>query len=213
MRLRLFWGKLTAGVPMFNKSHPSIEQAFQLFAEVGKAAVLQELKVRLLASKTNEIKDSAHEYKVVKTEEAVVSHFLAKSMICDEEKDLIEKARQIRNKILHCEFDEAIKRIEELIGAALPGPSVLAVKFENDSDGAAILRKLASSQAAKAEGPKNYVTTVDQLIPEEAGMFGLFLNAVQKGAFNAALEIFKKSNGIIERLITETAKPSFKPSR
>lgn len=186
--------------------HPNIERAFGLFAEVGAQAVLQELKIRILASKTPETKNEAFAFTVAVTEEAVLNHYLALKMITQEEKTLIEKARGIRNKILHCEFDEAINRIRDLKPGAASGASVGIIKIEG-LKGEELLAAIFDQAKAKSEGRSDY-KTIESVEKTEAGIFGWFLQAIQTGALAEARQIFQDATGIIERVISESSKSS-----
>lgn len=100
------------------------ELSFEIFGEVARLAVLQELKIRLLADKTESIKDAAFEFHAFETEKKVIGLFSQLGHLEPEEAPLLSKTRAIRNKILQCEFSVAVKKIEDFIGSALPGPNV-----------------------------------------------------------------------------------------
>ena len=180
------------------ESYLPVQRAFDSFAEVGRLAVLQELKVRLLANKTKEIQDSAYAFKVADTEDAVLKYFTDKKMISEDESKLIVGTRRIRNKILHCEFDAAVKLIEDVSGKPLSGPSVRVIKLAENASGEDILKSIMGEAVEPIE-VKN--TTL-----KEGGLFGWLLDLVQRGGFNEAITQFKRSLEVIDRLTTETAK-------
>lgn len=95
-------------------SHTIVEQAFNGFSEIGKIAVVIELKLRLLSKKFPEIQSSAHAIKISETESALLPLLLENEFITIDEQKHLEQSRKIRNKIFHCEFETAVKLIEEL---------------------------------------------------------------------------------------------------
>lgn len=182
----------------------AIQAAFDCFAEVGQLAVLQELKIRLLADKTKAIQESAYAFTVAETEDAVVKYFYDKDMISMAESQLIKTTRKIRNKILHCEFDSAIKHIEKLVGP-LPGPSVTMVKLPENSSGEGILNAIFEGISKPRK--------VSEVSLKEAGLFGWLLDVTQRGGFKAAIEQFQRAISVINRLINETAKLDFEAAQ
>lgn len=166
--------------------------AIENFAEVGKLAIKQELKMRLLANKTEAIKGSAFDKRFGNVEEAVIQYFRKGNHISQFEIDILTKSRQIRNKILHCEFDAAIKLIEEYNQKSLTGPSI-KVLHVGDLSGEDLLTKIKNFDL--------HARPVEQMNKQDAGIFGWLLQINQKGGFEEAFKIFNLSNKIIEGLI------------
>lgn len=179
-------------------SYPPVQIAFDLFAEVGRLAVMQELKVRLLANKTREIQDSAYAFKVSDTEDAILKYFSDKKMLTEDESKTIVATRKIRNKVLHCEFDAAVKLIEAASGKPLPGPGVKVIKIAENATGEDILKSIFGDAIERKD--------VKDTTLKEGGLFGWLLDLAQRGGFSAAIEQFKKSLEVIDRLTSETAK-------
>lgn len=183
------------------KQYPPVQIAFEQFGEVSKLAAIQELRIRLLANKTESIEDAAYEHSVAATNAKVIEHFKSINAISESEIDLLLKSQTIRNKIFHGEFNEAVKRIEALLGAPAPGPTVKAIKVPKNSSGKQLLDLIFASQKAIAEGTVGPQEDVSQMGHGEAGIFGELLNCVQSGAMKMAYNIFIESNKLLDRLM------------
>ena len=166
--------------------------AIEGVAEVGKLAVTQELKLRLLANKTKSIENAAYENKVSDTEEAIVNHFQLAGKISSIEIAQLKISRQIRNKILHCEFDKALKLISELTGKKVDSPVVSVIKTTGLST--------AEFLSRMKEGLSKPITEFKY---KEVGLFGWLMQMHGSGGFHEAIGIFKRTNAIIDRLIDD----------
>jgi hypothetical protein len=111
-------------------SHPIVEAAFEEFSEIGKRAVVVELKIRLLANKIPDIQSYAHAKHIVETENALLPYLVEQGLISEQEKKHLELSRRIRNKIFHCEFESAVKLVEELRGEPMSSGAVKGAKLD-----------------------------------------------------------------------------------
>lgn len=187
---------------MNDKNHYSpVQISIDNFGEVAKLAAIQELKIRLLANKTKAIEESAYEYHVSETSKKIIEHFKSINSLTVAEADLLTKSQTIRNKILHCEFNEAVKRIEALVGSSAPGPSVQMIKFDPNIGGSALQDILLAAQNAIATGQPGPHRDASTLSDNELGIFGGLINCAQRGALEMAYNIFKKSNDVLDRLM------------
>jgi hypothetical protein len=175
--------------------------AMDLFGEVAKLAAMQELKIRLLANKTKAIEDSAYEHKVAETSNRIVEHFTSTGHLTESDVKLLIKSQGIRNKILHCEFNEAVKRIESLLGTPAPGKSVQVLKFDPKIGGLDLLSKLFATQKAIAEGTQGEHQDASKMSDRDLGIFGGLINAAHRRALHMAIEIFTQSNALLDRLM------------
>ena len=71
-----------------------------------------ELKLRLLADKTPGLQEYAHVQKLEDIEAEVARHF--GSSLSEADKKTLSLCRQLRNKVLHCNFRAARDKLEEL---------------------------------------------------------------------------------------------------
>lgn len=172
--------------------------AIEFFGEVARLAAVQELKLRLLANKTKSIEDSAHAFHVHDTLQTVIGFFKDKKLLNEHDIDHLKKSQKIRNKILHCEFNVAIRHIEELVGEKVPGRSISVFKINSEGSGGEILEIISSAIDGISSNKNSNASTMKD---RDIGVFGGLLNATQTGAMTIAIEIFEKSNEIIERLI------------
>jgi hypothetical protein len=83
----------------------------RIFEQQYKAAAaegaLYELRVRPLADKVPALQQSAYGERLEDVEGLIVVHF--GSALTDEEMTLLKLCRQLRNKMLHCDFGAARK--------------------------------------------------------------------------------------------------------
>jgi hypothetical protein len=189
------------------KEPEKIQLAFDLFAEIGKLSVLQELKIRLVANKIEGIESTAFSFSVKTTEDAVYDYFVNSGELKEDERKFLEQTRKIRNKILHCEFDTALRLIEELGDAKLPTKVVHQLNVKGlDGEGLLDMIFNAQSQISKGKISDERIKDVSDLKPEEAGLYGWFLHLAASGALNQALKAFEVSNEALNRLSEKHAK-------
>lgn len=184
-----------------NKSYPPVQIAFERFGEVARLAAIQELRIRLLANKTKAIQDSAYEHHVAETNKKIIEHFTQLGHLDQVKSELLTKSQTIRNKILHCKFNTAVKRIEELVGASMQGPPVQVIKVDPNAGGEELLKTIFAVQESMATGKPGPHQSASQMSDRDVGIFGGLLNCVQTGAMDAAIQIFEKSNALLDGLM------------
>jgi hypothetical protein len=168
----------------------------EIFERQYKAAAaegaLYELHMRLLADKVPELQQSAYGERLEDVEGLIAVHF--SSALTEEEKTHLKLCRQLRNKILHCDFHAARKKLLELGANPQPG-----------NDRRTDLSGLSARQMAEkitrglsnATGSSEYVTDLGS----GAGMvFGWLLEAGGAGDFTKAADSFARGAAIIDRL-------------
>lgn len=193
-------------------SHPIVDQAFQEFSEVGKIAVIVELKIRLLASKIPKIEEYAHSHRISETEAALLPYLVEQNLISEEEKNHLEASRRIRNKIFHCEFESAVDFIEKLRGKPLPPGAVTGAKI-SELEGENMLEKILSFAEAVQSGKTAKGTfKVDQTTTKEAGIFGWLVDALTKGVLQEGKQIATESLAVLDRVFDTLAKQDMKGS-
>jgi hypothetical protein len=88
----------------------------EIFEHQYKAAAAEgaiyELRMRLLADKVPELQQSAYGERLKDVEKLVVVDFAG--ALSDADKSVFERCRQLRNKLLHCDFHAARQKLEEL---------------------------------------------------------------------------------------------------
>ena len=195
---------------VFNIENNQITQvAFDAFSEVGKHAVIVELSMRLMANKIPELKAYAHANRISETEAALLPYLVEKNLMTEAEKSHLEFSRKIRNKIFHCEFETAVKLIEELRGKPLQKGIVTGAKID-ELEGKDILEKILnfasgvqSGKAVKGSFKVEESTTVD------AGIFGWLLEAHAKGALNEGISVVRESVSVLDRVFNIMAKQDY----
>jgi hypothetical protein len=96
----------------------------QQYKEAAAGGAIVELKLRLLADKVPELQKLAHAVKLEDVETLIVQHFA--TALTEEEKKTLGLCRQLRNKVLHCDFRAARGKLEQL-GANTQGGDVKKV--------------------------------------------------------------------------------------
>ncbi len=183
-------------------SHPFIESVYFAFGEVGKAAAIQELKVRLLADRTKDLAIRADDKSVGQVETAVLDHYFKIGYLSDKEIRQISFARQIRNSLLHGEFDVAFDRIERAAGLKIPPTSDLALNV-GERKGEELLNFIFDAVERRTS-----VAGVEPLriTNQEPQLFRRLLDLFQSGALDLAQRYFLTTTEIIDRVADQAAK-------
>jgi len=100
------------------------------FSEAARTASLLELWVRHLAEATKGLRSIAHARHLATVEDAVISHF--KDTLGPTDAEAITHARDVRNKLLHCEF-WTVKALLEVGGASPHMPEVTIIDLNTGS--------------------------------------------------------------------------------
>ncbi len=151
-----------------------------------------ELKLRLLADKVPELQKFAHDKKLGAVETLIGKHF--SGALSDDEKATLALCRQLRNKILHCDFRAARQTLEEM-GIATERGGVKKIDIVGLS-AAGIIEKIANVKADVAGTFEN----VSEL-PSAAGtVFAWLIEVGVAGDFIRAAECFARATAIVDRL-------------
>jgi hypothetical protein len=163
----------------------------QYKAAAGEGAAL-ELKLRILAYKVPELTKFAHDQKLQNIEEAIAEHF--GDAITEEEKQVLQRCRCLRNKILHCDF-RAVRRILGELGINVKPAGIKEVDVQNLSG--AEMREKAARAIAGDEGAFHYVHE-----SEDSGknIYAWLLETGEAGDFYEAAQVFAKAAAIADRL-------------
>lgn len=191
-------------------SHPLIEEAFSAFSKIGQIAVVVELKFRLLANKIPDVQAFATAKNLNEVELALLPYLLEENLISEQEKKHIELSRKIRNKIFHCEFETAVRLVEELRGAPLQKGAVTGARID-ELPGENILEKVINFATSVQTGkPISGTFKVEDEITKHAGIFGWLIEAHAKGLLNESQEIANESLRILDRIFDSLAQKEFK---
>lgn len=168
----------------------------EIFEQQYKAAAAEgaiyELRMRLLADKVPQLQQSAYGERLEGVEGLIVVHFA--SALTDDEKSLLTLCRQLRNKLLHCDFRSARKKLEEL-GTNPQRGGVRRTDISGLS-GRQMADKIAAA-VARVPGSSQYVGD----LPQGAGtVFGWLFEAGAAGDFNRAVDSFARGAAIVDRL-------------
>lgn len=162
----------------------------------GEGAVL-ELRLRMLAAKIPELKKFAYDQKLQDIENEIIKHFL--HMLSDEEKNLLALCRQLRNKILHCDFSEARKRLVSL-GAEPHAAGVKKVDLHglDTNQIADKIHDIISGNSDSYECVSNSEATTSR------DVFGWLMEVGAAGDLDNAVEAFRRAIAILDKLVGTT---------
>jgi hypothetical protein len=148
--------------------------------------------MRLLADKVPELQRAAYGKELRDVEALIIVRFA--DALLDDEKTLLERCRQLRNKILHCDFRAARKKLQEL--GANPQRGDVAMVDIRGLSGQEMAVKIVAA-VANAPGSSQYVED----LPKDAGkIFGWLFNASRAGDFNRAVDSFAQGAAVVDRL-------------
>jgi hypothetical protein len=132
------------------------------------------------------------EQRLEDVEGLIVVHF--SSALTEDEKNHLKLCRQLRNKILHCDFHAARQKLEEL--GANPQPGNVRRTDISGLSGREMTEKIRSA-VANAPGSSQYVADLGS----RAGtVFGWLLDAGDAGDFAKAADSFARGAAIVDRL-------------
>ena len=161
----------------------------------GEGAVV-ELKLRLLADKIPSLQKFAHAQNIEDIENEVAQYF--GQALSEDEKSILALCRQLRNKILHCNFSVAREKLVEL-GAEPKSTGVKKVDL-NGLNAAQILAK-AKQAIAGNQGTFEHVSESATTTP--GSVFGWLLEVGVAGDLLKAVSAFRDAAAIVDRLAIE----------
>lgn len=162
------------------------------FKSAAAEGAIYELWMRLLADKAPAIQKAAYKADLKDMERLIVTAF--SDVLSDEEKLLLERCRQLRNKLLHCDFHALRKKLAEQDAGSQRGD----VKRFNVAglSGAQMAAKIRDV-AANAPGSFEHVGDT----PAKAGtVYGWLFEAGNNGNFTQAANPFARAAEVINRL-------------
>lgn len=169
----------------------------QVFMDQYKVAAaegaLLELKLRLLADKTPPLQQSAGQ-RLQDIEAHVAKEFGAS--LTEADKSTLEVSRQLRNKILHCDFSVAREKLK-MLGVASQDGGVRKINVTNLS-GTQVAAKLTAARA-NVPGTFEAVATLDT--KNHGNVYGWLLEMGNSGDFVHSAQVFKTAAAIVDRLI------------
>jgi len=180
---------LTGTISMMAPSDIFIDE-FRVAA--GEGAVL-ELKIRLLASKCPSLRPYVTKH-LEKIEDAILALFA--EQLDDSEQEQWRLSRQLRNKVLHCDFPRARLKLHELGEPQLRG-GVRQLRF-NSTTGRGMLDELL---LATAEPSTTTREVADLTSSGEVDVYGWLLELGTAGDFRRAADVFRRTAAIVERLV------------
>lgn len=168
-----------------------------IFVEQYKAAAAEraivELRLRLLADKVPALQNHAHAQKLGDIETRLAWHF--GSALSEEDKRTLALCRQLRNKVLHCNFRATRDKLEDL-GTETRRSDIKKVVVSGLS-GPAVVAKIRGAVAG-LEGTFEYVADTSSTDP--GSVFGWLLELGAAGDFRKAIDAFRNAAAIIDRL-------------
>jgi hypothetical protein len=158
----------------------------------GEGAVV-ELKLRLLADKIPQLQQFAHAQELKDIENEISRYF--GGVLSQEENSTLALCRQLRNKILHCNFSVVREKLTAL-GAEAQSGGVRKVDISG-LNAAQTVAKMKSAIAGQ-EGTFEYVAMSSTKNP--GSVFGWLLEMGTSGDFPKAAQAFREAAVIVDRL-------------
>ncbi len=173
---------------------------FDAYVEQFKVAAgegaLCELYLRLLAARTPGLEATAVDARLEDVELGIGRSY-AEHLDADDV-DALKLCRQLRNKLLHCEFHVARQRLHAL-GAPQQTGGVVRVEL-GEARGIAVLEMLHEA----TEGRGGAVVS-DSRNTTEGTVMGWFLELGASGDLTSAASVFRRVSAIVMRLAADTA--------
>ena len=172
--------------------HPVDVVRSQFKATAGEAAGL-ELSMRMLADKVPELRPFAHSKKFEDIEDEIIKHF--GDLLSDDDKKTLSASRVLRNKILHCDFEAARNKLDEL--GLSPKRGVVRKGTISPSMSAEEIQRTVRAIAEGGGG--ELVSNTPGRGP--ANLFGWMMELAAGNGFVLSLNAFNNAGSIIERLL------------
>jgi len=165
------------------------------FKSASSEGAIFELKLRLLADKTPSLQQFAHEQKLEDIENKVTEYF--GNALSEDEKNTIVVCHQLRNKILHCNFSAARKKLVES-GAE----SISAGVKRIDINGLINITQIeAKITQAITNNPGSFESVSESATTTPGRIFGWLLEMGAAGDLLKAILVFQEASAILDRLL------------
>jgi hypothetical protein len=167
----------------------------QFKAAAGEAAEV-ELSMRMLADKVPELRAFAHSKRFEDIEDEIIKHF--GNLLSDEDKKTLSASRVLRNKILHCDFEAARNKLDEL--GLSPKRDVVRRGTISPSMSAEEIQRTIH-EIAEGHGGELVSNTPGR---GPANLFGWMMELAAGNGFVLSLRAFSSAGSVIERLLNAT---------
>jgi len=168
-----------------------IESIISRYKQAAAAGSVLELKLRMLCEAVPGLAVFAHAQRLEDVEGHVVNHFT--DHLSSSEKALLASSRQLRNKILHCDFREARERLKKT-GATPESGKVHLIKVDVTTASADQIR------TALQGGTDSFRAVADTSSTGEGTVFGWLLELGASGDFELAVKTFQEAATVLDRL-------------
>lgn len=149
---------------------------------------LYELFLRMLCEHVPELQEKSFARSLGNIEPDVARCFAAD--LTTDEAELLRRAKRLRDKILHCEFDDARRRLDQM-GLRAAGDTIVRVDLP---DGFDIMSTIESAIAGSAGTP---VRSTDM---RGGGFYGWLVEMAQSNSFEQAFDVFDTACELVQRL-------------
>jgi hypothetical protein len=169
-----------------------IDTIWHNFKQASGEGAVYELRMRLLADKIPALQKTAYDDRLENVETLIIGHF--GNDLSDVEKAALKLSRQLRNKILHCDFKAARDKLQELSIAPQNGGvrKIDAVGLSGNE----MIQKILD---ATNNVPGTSINVADTK-PEAGNIFSWLIESGLSGDFPQAITAFAATIKIIDRL-------------
>jgi hypothetical protein len=168
-------------------------ETFELeYKQASGEGAIYELRMRLLADKIPALQATAYAARLEDVEGLICNHFT--SALSQQEKDQLKTCRQLRNKILHCDFTAARDKLRAL-GQPTQSGGVRKIDIAGLTG-----NQMAQKILAATSGDPNSSVAVATAAQQAGTVFAWLLEVGQAGDLASAAASFAKAAAIIDRL-------------
>jgi hypothetical protein len=164
----------------------------QQYKEAAAEGAIVELRLRILANKVPELRKFAHEQNLKDVETPITQHFAAS--LTEEDKSTLMNCRQLRNKILHCDFRAARKKLNDLGVKTQRGNIKKA-----DASGLSAAQLVEQMERVFADDESAFEYVSDSAVGAD-DIFAWLLEVGNAGDFIEATRAFEQAAAIVDRL-------------
>lgn len=180
-------------------SYPFRDLGEQDFKTASGEAALFELRLRMLAGNTPVLQDLPIDANLAAVRDALVEQ--RQSDVSGRDADVLLQACRLRNKLLHCEFSEARKRLDEADPKHRGGGG--AQLDVGGLDAAAMSERIAM---ATAGGDAGLTLLTGTKTKTHRDVYGWLLEMHGANEFQEAGKIFRDATSILDRLSVSQTK-------
>ena len=165
------------------------------FKAASAEAAMLELQMRLCAGTLSDTTNLPIDTNLGVLKDAILEHF--KAEMTEEDKELLSRAHQLRNKLLHCEFSAARKRLNESNPRSRDG-GITVLPIDEGMSFAQFMGNIQQINEGADVGQKAVADTKTKKLKD---VFSWLLECFVAEEFQEAEAVFTRAVSLLERLM------------